>query len=167
MEVKMADLPGVGKKISFETAENQKIVIVIHHSGKRDLYFFQDSDEDEANYFLSLTPEETREMGAQLLGVAYHPVDDDEMKILQNQLVMEWIKLTPESPFVDKQIAESRIRTHTGASVIAVMHGNDITVSPDIDTILKAGDTVMAAGKRDQIRRFDAMAKGESMDGET
>jgi len=47
------------------------------------------------------------------------------------------------------------------------MHGNDITVSPDIDTILKAGDTVMAAGKRDQIRRFDAMAKGESMDGET
>ena len=106
-------------------------------------------------------------MGAQLLGVAYHPVDDDEMKILQNQLVMEWIKLTPESPFVDKQIAESQIRTHTGASIIAVMHGDDIIVSPDIDIILKTGDTVMVAGKRDQIQRFDAMAKGESMDGDT
>lgn len=166
MEVRMADLPGVGKKISFETAENQKIVIVIHHSGKRDLYFFQDSNEDEADFYLSLTPEETREMGAQLLGVAYHPVDDDEMKILQKQLVMEWIELTPESPFVDKQIGESRIRTHTGASIIAVMDGDDITVSPDIDMLLKAGDTVMVAGKRDQIRRFDAMAKGESMDGD-
>ena len=77
MEVKMADLPRVGKKISFDTAENQKVVIVIHHSGKRDLYFFKDADDDEADYFLSLTPEETREMGAQLLGVAYHPVDDD------------------------------------------------------------------------------------------
>ncbi|MDY0371218.1 MAG: cation:proton antiporter regulatory subunit [Sphaerochaetaceae bacterium] len=165
VEVKMADLPGVGKKISFKTVEDQKIVIVIHHSGKRDLYFFQDSNEDEADYFLTLTPEETREMGAQLLGVAYHPVDDDEMKILQNQLVMEWIELTPESPFVDKQIAESQIRTHTGASVIAVMHKDDIIVSPDIDTVLRTGDTVMAAGKRDQIRRFDAMAKGELMDG--
>lgn len=162
----MADLPGVGKKISFQTAEKQKIVIVIHHSGKRDLYFFKDTDEDEADYFLSLTPDETREMGAQLLGVAYHPVDDEKMQILQKQLTMDWIKLTPESPFVDKQIAESQIRTHTGASVVAVMHGDEITVSPDIDMVLKAGDTVMAAGKRAQIQRFDAMAKGKLVDGD-
>lgn len=166
MEVKMADLPGVGKKISFETAEKQKVVLIIHHSGKRDLYFFQDTDEDEADYFLSLTSEETREMGAQLLGATYHPVDDDQMQIFQKQLVMEWIKLTPESPFVDKQIAESQIRTHTGASVIAVMHDDEMIVSPDIHLVLKAGNTVMAAGTRDQIRRFDAMAKGEAMESE-
>lgn len=166
MEVKMADLPGVGKKISFETAEKQKVVLIIHHSGKRDLYFFQDTEEDEADYFLSLTSEETREMGAQLLGATYHPVDDDQMQIFQKQLVMEWIKLTPESPFVDKQIAESQIRTHTGASVIAVMHDDEMIVSPDIHLVLKAGNTVMAAGTRDQIRRFDAMAKGEAMESE-
>ncbi|MDY0148613.1 MAG: cation:proton antiporter regulatory subunit [Kiritimatiellia bacterium] len=164
MEVKMADLPSVGKKISFQTADKEKIVIIIHHSGKRELYFFQDADEDEADYFLTLTSEETRELGAQLLGATYHPVDDDQMEIFQKQLVMEWIKLTPESPFVDKQLAESQIRTHTGASVIAIMHGDDITVSPDIHMVLKAGDTVMAAGKRDQIRRFDAMAKGELLE---
>jgi TrkA domain protein len=79
---------------------------------------------------------------------------------------MEWIKLTPESPFVDKPIAESRIRSHTGASIIAVMHGDDMTVSPDITVVLKAGDTVMAAGKRDQIRRFEAMARGASTQGD-
>jgi deoxyribodipyrimidine photolyase len=38
-----------GKKISFLTAEQQKVVVIIHHSGKRDLYFFQDTDEDEAD----------------------------------------------------------------------------------------------------------------------
>lgn len=162
----MADLPGVGKKISLLTAEEHKIVIIIHHSGKRDLYFFQDSNEDDADYFLTLTSEETRELGAQLLGAVYQPVDDDKVQILQKQLVMEWIELTPESPFVDKQIAESRIRTYTGASVIAIMHGDDIIVSPDIDVVLKAGDTVMAAGKRDQIRRFHTMAKGESIEGD-
>lgn len=167
MEMKMADLPGVGKKISFQTAEKQKVVIITHHSGKRDLYFFQDADEDEADYFLTLTSEETREMGAQLLGAAFQPVDDDQMLLYQKQLVMEWITLTTESPFVDKQISESRIRTHTGASVIAVMHGDDVTVSPDIHMVLKAGDTVMVAGKRDHIRRFDAMAKGETAKGES
>lgn len=162
----MCDLPGVGKKISFQTAEEQKIVIIVHHSGKRDLYFFQNSDEDEADYFLSLTSEETRELGAQLLGATYQPVDDEKMEIFQKQLVMEWIKLTPKSPFVDKQIAESRIRTHTGASIIAVMQGDDMTVSPDITFVLKAGDTVMAAGKRDQIRRFEAMATGKTAQGD-
>ncbi|MEX1300283.1 MAG: cation:proton antiporter regulatory subunit [Desulfotignum sp.] len=162
----MADLPGVGKKISFETAEKQKIVVIVHHSGKRDLYFFQDTDEDEADYFLSLTAEETRELGAQLLGATYQPVDDEKMEIFQKQLVMEWIKLTPESPFVDKHISESRIRSHTGASIIAVMHGDDMTVSPDINFVLKAGDTVMAAGKRDQIRRFEIMANGEKDQGD-
>lgn len=166
MEVKMADLPGVGKKISFKTAEKQKVVVIIHHSGKRDLYFFKDTDEDEADYFLSLTSEETREMGAQLLGAAYQPVDDHKMEIFQKQLVMEWIKLTPDSPFVNKQIIKSRIRSHTGASVIAIMREDDVIVSPDVHLVLKAGDTVMVAGKIDQIRRFDAMAKGEALEGD-
>ncbi len=162
----MADLPGVGKKLSFQTAEAHKIVVIVHHSGKRDLYFFQEADEDEADYFLSLTSEETRELGAQLLGATYQPVDDEKMEIFQKQLVMEWIKLTPESPFVDKQIAQSRIRTHTGASIIAVMQGDDMTVSPDIDFVLKAGDTVMAAGKKDQIRRFEDLAAGKTGQGD-
>jgi TrkA domain protein len=166
VEVKMADLPGVGKKISFKTAEEHKIVVIVHHSGKRDLYFFQDVEEDEADYFLSLTSDETRELGAQLLGATYQPVDDEKMEIFQKQLVMEWIKLTPESPFVDKQICESRIRSHTGASIIAVMQGEDMTVSPDIDFVLKAGDTVMAAGKRDQIRRFEELAAGKTGKGD-
>jgi TrkA domain protein len=166
VEVKMADLPGVGKKISFQTAEDCKIVLIIHHSGKRDMYFFRDTNDDEADYFLSLTSDETRELGAQLLGAAYQPVDDEKMQIFQKQLVMEWIKLTPESPFVDKPISESRIRTHTGASIIAVMQGDDMTVSPDVDFVLKAGDTVMTAGKSDQVRLFETMALGKKEEGE-
>jgi len=165
VEVKMCELPGVGKKISLQTAEEHKIVVIVHHSGKRDLYFFQNSDEDEADFFLSLTAEETRELGAQLLGATYQPVDNEKMEIFQKQLLMEWIKLTSESPFVDKQIAESRIRTHTGTSILAVMRGDDITVNPDIDFVLKAGDTVMAAGKRDQIRRFEELSTGKTAKG--
>lgn len=47
------------------------------------------------------------------------------------------------------------------------MHGEDMTVSPDIDFVLKAGDTVMAAGKRDQIRRFEGLATGRTDQGIT
>ncbi len=161
MEMKMCDLPGVGKKVSMRTAEDDKLVVIIHHTGKRDLYFFKESDEDEADYFISLTSEETRELGAQLLGATYQPVDDEKMRIFQKQLVMEWIKLKAKSPVVGKQIAESRIRTHTGASIIAVMHGDEMTVSPDVDFVLQPDDTVMVAGKKSQIANFEKMAAGE------
>ncbi|MEE4241578.1 MAG: cation:proton antiporter regulatory subunit [Desulfopila sp.] len=164
--MKMCDLPGVGKKISMQTADDDKIVVIVHHSGKRDLYFFKESDEDEADYFISLTGEETRELGAQLLGATYQPVDDEKMRIFQNQLIMEWIKLTAESPVVGKQIAESRIRTLTGASIIAVMHGDEMTVSPDVDFVLRAGDTVMVAGKKNQIATFEKLAVGATKEGE-
>jgi len=158
MELKMSDLPGVGKKISFQTAEKEKVVIIVYHSGKRDLYFFRGDDDEEADYFVSLTAEETRELGAQLLGANYQPIDDEKMQIFQKQLIMKWIKLTPESPFAGKQIADSGIRSYTGVSIIAVMHGDDMTVSPDPDFVLKAGDTVMAAGKSDQIKRFEDLS---------
>ncbi len=91
-------------------------------------------------------------MGAQLLGATYQPVDDEKMQIFQKQLVMEWIKLTPESPFVDKPIAESHIRTHTGASIIAVMHGDDMTVSR-ISLWCSSRRHGHGSGERDQIRR--------------
>jgi len=162
VQVKMCDLPGIGKKISLQTADGNKIAIIVHHSGKRELYFFHDADEDEADYFIALTADETRELGAQLLGAAYQPIDDDKMKFFQKQLVIEWIKLKPESTFVNKQIAESRIRTRTGASIIAITRGDDMIVSPDADVVLLVGDTVMTAGKRDQIIKFEALAFGKS-----
>jgi TrkA domain protein len=160
MQLKMCNLPGIGKKISLITAEENKIAIIIHHSGKRQLYFFHDASEDEADYFIELTANETRELGAQLLGATYQPVDDDKMKIFQKQLIMEWIKLKAVSPFANIPINEARIRTLTGASIIAILRGEDMIVSPSIHEILKPGDTLMAAGKRDQIIKFEALCNG-------
>lgn len=161
MQVSMCELPGIGKKISLTTAEGNKIAIVVHHSGKRELYFFHDKDEDEADYYIDLTADETRELGAQLLGATYQPVDQEKMKVFQKQLLMEWVELKPQSPFANKPISESRIRTLTGASIIAILRGEDMIVSPDISEVLRPGDTLMAAGKSDQINLFEALCNGQ------
>lgn len=163
MQIKMADLRGIGKKLSLTTADDNKIVLVIHHSGKRELYFFEDADSDEADFSINLTANETREIGAQLLGATYQPVDIDKMKIFKKQLVMEWVELKSKSPIANKSISESKIRTKTGASIVAIVRGDDVIVSPEVDEVLLPGDTLMAAGKSEQITSFESLCTGEEV----
>ncbi|MFB5662544.1 cation:proton antiporter regulatory subunit [Alteribacillus sp. HJP-4] len=161
MKVKMADLPGIGKKMSFMTAEGSMIVLVTHHTGKRELYFFKDPEEDEADFSMELTSEETRELGAQLLGAVFQPVDAEKMKLLKSKIVMEWFCLTENSPFAGKTIGEADVRQRTGVSIVGIFREEDVIASPDVDEVLNPGDTVMVVGKSKQITDFEQLANGE------
>ncbi|MDT8859574.1 potassium transporter TrkA [Alkalihalobacillus sp. MEB130] len=163
MDVKMADLPGIGKKISIVTAQSSMIVLIIHHSGKRELYFFQDADEDEADFSLDLTAEETRELGAQLLGAVFQPVTKDKMKLFRSQIVTEWIEIKKGSPVATKTIKELEIRKRTGVSIVGIFRSEAVIASPEADERLEIGDTIMAIGKSDQISEFERLCEGEAV----
>ncbi|RKL69410.1 potassium transporter TrkA [Salipaludibacillus neizhouensis] len=151
----MSDLPGVGKKMSFLTSEEQMLVLISHHSGKRELHLFDDEDDDEPCFTVKLNAYETKEIGAQLLGAMNQHVDADTMKTFNKHLVMEWSELKDHSFLIGKTLIDSRIREETGASVMAIMRADDMIVSPDPSEVLRAGDTLMAAGKSDQIKEFE------------
>ncbi|WP_088103641.1 cation:proton antiporter regulatory subunit [Halalkalibacter urbisdiaboli] len=163
MNVKMADLPGIGKKISFLTAEGSMICLIVHHTGKRELYFFKDADDDEADFSMDLTGDETRELGAQLLGAVFQPVDNDKMKIFRSQIVMEWVEIKKESPVVGKTLEESEIRKRTGVSVVGIFRKGEVIASPEADQKLEVGDTIMAIGKSEQIDEFERLCEGEAV----
>ncbi|MFZ4450518.1 cation:proton antiporter regulatory subunit [Salibacterium aidingense] len=161
MDVRMTDLPGIGKKMSFLTAEGSMVVLVTHHTGKRELYFFQDPEEDEADFSLELTSNETRELGAQLLGAVFQPVDSDKMKLFRSKIVVEWIELQENSIFAGKTIGNSEVRKKTGVSIVGIFRNEDVIASPGVEEILQAGDTVMVIGKNSQITLFEELAEGE------
>ena len=163
MRVKTADLPSIGKKISMSTAEESKMVLIVHHTGKRELYFFENEDQEECDFGITLTADETREMGAQLLGATYQPIDMDQMKMFRNQIMIEWVELLATSQLAGKSIGESKIRTLTGASIIGVVRGSDVIAVPDISVILKPMDTLMIVGKSDQVEKLTALCKGEAV----
>ncbi|SDI68725.1 cation:proton antiporter regulatory subunit [Alteribacillus bidgolensis] len=162
MEVKMADLPGIGKKMSFLTAEGSMVVLVTHHTGKRELYFFQDPDEDEADFSMELTSDETRELGAQLLGAVFQPVDSDKMKLFKSKIVVEWISLKEGTTFAGKTIGEAEVRKKTGVSIVGIFRNDEVIASPGVKETLQVGDTVMVVGKNSQISDFEELAEGEA-----
>ncbi|OIJ09367.1 potassium transporter TrkA [Anaerobacillus arseniciselenatis] len=157
MKVKVTDLPHIGKKVTLITAKREKINIISHYCGKRDLYFSQHEDDDEADYAVELSSQETRELGAQLLGATYQPVDQEQVKFLKGKLVMEWFNVSVSSKFVDKTITDSNIRQQTGVSIIAITRGDDTIITPAPDEVIKVGDTLMVAGKREHIDAFEVL----------
>lgn len=95
MKVEEVVLPGVGRKFSITVQSGDRLVIVVHSSGRRELQYFEAGSEDEPSAALDLTDEEAREIGAILAGVLFHPeaVGDTQSKL--GQKVIEWIKVLP------------------------------------------------------------------------
>ncbi len=154
MGFREADLPGIGKKYSITLEGGVILTLVIHNTGKREIYIL-DEEEGEPSCVFTLGEEEAKELGFLLAGTTYQPVAPDRMEIFMREMVMEWVKVGPSSILVNKTIAEAQIRKKTGASVLAVIRGEEMMVSPDpYETTIRSGDTLIVAGTRKHIKKF-------------
>lgn len=159
MQIKTSELPGIGKRYSFTTAENDHVVIILHQNGSREVYHFNDEDADEPDFTMNMTDEESRQFGTLLLGVDYQPVTDDRMELLLKNIRMEWLKVEPNSCIANKKIIESKIRTTTGTTIIGIQRGNNMIGSPDIEEVIMPGDVLMAIGTRNQTKSLESLCK--------
>lgn len=150
MRVEEAVLPGVGRKYTITVQSGDRIVIVVHHSGKREVQYFEAGEEDEPTMALDLTDEEARELGAILAGVLFHPeaVGDTQSKL--GQKVIEWIKVLPGSKLAGKRLAE--LTLPPGAYPLAVDRpGAPLIPNPSPEVVLEVGDTLVVAGSREAV----------------
>jgi TrkA domain protein len=159
MKIKTGDLPGIGKRYAFETAEGENLVVILHQSGHRELYHFTGSDEDEPDFVLKLNDEEARQLGTLLLGVDYQPVADDRVELFLKKVRIEWIQVEPDSELANKKIIDARIRTQTGATIIGIQRDDVMIGSPDIDEMILPGDTLMVIGNREQTKSVDSLCR--------
>lgn len=159
MKIKSVDLPGIGKKYTMHSSDGLLFVIIIHHSGRREIYFMADADDDEPILTFELNDEEARNVGAILLGADYQPVSDERAELLVNTIRVEWIEVCTRSPLAHKSIKEAQIRKTTGVTVIGIKRKEEVIGSPDVHEVVLPGDVLMAIGKRDQIKSLKSLCK--------
>ncbi len=145
MDVQETPLPGIGLRHEFTTAQGQHLGLVSHRSGRRDLLVYDARDPDAAREALTLTADEA-EVVASLLGVARITRELIDLPEQVAGLVVEWLPLPAGSPYAGRLLGDTRARTRTGASVVALVRGGDVEPSPGPEHDLLAGDTLVIVG---------------------
>jgi len=159
MDVREHDLPGVGKKFACTTNEGDRLTVIIHNTGAREIYLFE-RGEEFPHAAVRLEDPEARKLGAILGGAYFQPAAAESMDMVLGQLSVEWMKVESTSPLAGTTLVEAAVRERTGSSVIAVLRDGKAIPNPQPDLPIRAGDTLMVIGDREQVERFGRLLRG-------
>lgn len=149
LNVKETTLPGVGKKYVMALRQGGNLALIIKPDGDRQMYHFRE-DEDRPCDVVKVDEEESQQL-ANLLGRPMLSAPDlDKLELALGDIEIEWVTLSETSPMVGKTLGDIPLRSKTGASIIAIMRGEQALPNPDINTVFEAGDTVLIIGTSEQ-----------------
>lgn len=153
IKVQETELPAIGKKFAFSLSSGERLVLVVHLTGEREVFLFR-PHEDEPCFQLTLTDEEARELALILGGAAFEPTPLPQAEMVLKGMVIEWLTVSRGSPLAGHSIAELQIRKRTGVSVIAIRRKGEIIPNPDPSENILEGDTLLLIGTGEQMLRF-------------
>ncbi|KXZ16638.1 hypothetical protein AXI59_01765 [Bacillus nakamurai] len=155
MKVRESELPGIGQKVEIITKNQEKISIILHDDGRRELYYFDENDHEECMASIAFNDEEARRISAILGGMTYKPKALESVEVALDDLVIEWFKTEPQAPAVRRTIGELDIKTHYNVQVIAIVKKNQQKqLSPGFDTLIEEGDTLVISGERSGLKKL-------------
>ena len=145
-------LPGVGRKFEVETLDGDRLVIVIHDDGTRELYHFTRKNLSRAASVMRLTDGEARQIAGIIGGLTYVPRSLPMAEVILGDLVLEWFRIEPGAACIGKSIRDLHVRTSTGASIVSIIEADQTKrTNPEADTVLNEGATLIVAGDRSTI----------------
>lgn len=151
MDVEETRLPGIGLRHDFMTESGRRVGVVSQRTGARHLMVYDEHDPDSVYDSVELSEDEAQVM-AELLGA---PRIVERLARLRDQvegLATVGLPIRDDSPFVGRTLADSEIRSRTGASVVAVVRGDEIIPSPTPDVRFRVGDRVVVVGTETGVR---------------
>jgi TrkA domain protein len=151
-------LPGVGARHEFVSATGRRVVVVTHRAGRREISLSRPGDADVCDTVLTLDADDASALG-EILGA---PVIAESMHAMQRieGLAIDWLPVHAESSAAGSTIAAGEYRTRTGASIVAVIRGDDAIPAPDPDFAFQADDVVVAVGTTEGLEQLRALLSG-------
>lgn len=148
-KLKESTLPGVGKKYVMNLDDGGHVAVIVKPDGERQLYHFLEH-EDRPCDVVTLAAQEAQQV-ALLLGSRMVAAPDDEaLQVALGQLDLEWVTVHEGSVLAGVTLLESDLRKRTGASVVAILRGDEAIANPQVDVRFTVGDTVVVIGTPDQ-----------------
>lgn len=156
MVIYEADVPGVGKRYEVETGDEERLVVIVHHDGKREIFRREHPDADAEKLF-DLSSQESRHVANVLQGADFQPLDLDDVDVPLGDAIMEWVGVPDDSPIAGQTIGAAQLRQKTGATVAAIQRDDETIGSPKPDTVLTPGDILVAIGSRAEQKALKSL----------
>lgn len=141
-------LPGIGVRYDLVTREQRHLSVVAHRDGTRTVNVYRTDDPDSCAQSVRLTGAEAGSL-IDALVPSHHSAS--LLYTTDLGLVAERIEVAAASRWNGRVLGETRIRTDTGASVVAVLRRAEAIPSPAPDFRLAGGDTLIVIGTREGV----------------
>lgn len=153
MDVVETVLPGVGLRYEFTLESGRRIAVVAKRSERFTISSFDSDDPDVGTELLELEEEEAATL-AEILGAPRIAVKFADLTREVPGLSSEQVELEVGSPYAGRTLGDTRARTRTGASVVALVHDDVVIASPEPAQVLHPGDVLVVIGTADGIARL-------------
>jgi len=150
MEVREVLLPGVGLRYEFDNRDGDRIGVIARRTGDFEVVVYVAADPDQARPVFRLSDEEADAL-AQILGAPRIVERFADLTKEVPGLDAGQVEIAAGSPFVDRALGETRARTRTGASIVAIVRDEEVLASPGPDQVLHAGDVLVVIGTDEGI----------------
>jgi TrkA domain protein len=153
-ELRETRLPGVGVKYTLMSGHGQRLALILHNDGAREIYVFNRPTDEEPAAVVQLEDDEARQLGAVLGGAYERPKIVEELELALGELAIEWIPVPAGSPAIGKTLAEAAFRQRTGITIIAILREPEPVTGAQPDDVVQEGDTLVTVGKLGQYPAF-------------
>lgn len=154
-------LPGVGIRYELRTRAGLLLGFVVQRAGGVELAVYDRRDPDRATSVLQLDAEEAVAvadiLGAPKLTQRFADLSREVPGLRSARLVVP-----PGSPFDGRTLGETRARTLTGCSIVAVVHGAQVVPAPGPEQVLRGDDVLVAIGSEQGLSQLGTILAGPS-----
>jgi K+:H+ antiporter subunit KhtT len=163
-EIQETRLPGIGAKFTLRLDHGDRLAVIQHNDGTRELYYFRHGDDAEPQAVIRLDDDEARQLGAVLAGAYERPKIIEDLEMALGELQIEWIKVPDTSPWIGKTLAECGFRAKTRVTVIAILREPEPVSGAQPEDVIQRGDTLVTVARARDYAAFRRMLTTGSPD---
>jgi TrkA domain protein len=156
VDLRETRLPGVGAKFTLRLDSGERLAIILHNDGLREIYYFR-RGEDEPRAVIELDDDQARQLGAVIGGAYERPKIVEDLEMALGELHIEWVRVPDASPAIGKSLAELAFRQRAGITIVAILREPEPVVGAQPTDTIETGDTLVSVGKASQFAAFRRM----------
>jgi len=136
------------------------VAVVVQREGQVEIAVYDPADPDRARGMLRLDHDEADALadvlGAHRLTERFADLSREVPGLRSARLVVP-----ASSSYAERPLGDTRARTRTGCSIVAIVRGSDVITSPSPSEVLHAGDLLVAIGSQQGLDQLaDLLSTG-------